>query len=593
MSDVPPHPSGAPEGDAHKPPGPTRRVVLLGGLATAIVAATYSIYEETLGSALPRHSTTTPRATSVTGVALPVLPRDDGTLENGVRTFRLKLAPGKTSFFEGQETTTWGINRAFLGPVLHANRGEKVRLLVENQVGEPTTLHWHGMHLPAEMDGGPFQPIAAGATWAPEWEIRQSAATLWFHPHFFGKTREHVMKGLAGVFAIHDPSEAGLPDKHGVDDFSIILQETLLNDKGQIDTSDGSRVTLVNGAIAPRLQLPEGPTRLRLLNASDSRSFQLAFDDARPLVIVGVDGGRLNNPVSVSDVILGPGERVEIIVDHADGRLIALNPDAGVANGTATTTTTAATGAAATLSDVPADVLLQFEGGPKGPVPQTPFPSAPSPAELADPAKATVNRRLVLQKGGPGLTIGIEGGPATPSPGSSDMPGMPGMPGMPATPGTTAPTAAPPVRAGLQQPTTTAAPPPTTAPGGGAPTTAPTKAAIPGVPAAAMEEPSFECALGTTEVWAIENKTDVVHYFHVHDVQFKVVDRDGAPPLEHERGRKDVVRIEAASTVRIALDLKDYVDPTFPYMFHCHMLTHEDQGMMGHFTVVDAQAVRP
>ena len=105
-----------------------------------------------------------------------------------------------------------------------------------------------------------------------------------------------------------------------------------------------------------------------------------------------------------------------------------------------------------------------------------------------------------------------------------------------------------------------------------------------------MEEPSFTCQVGTTEVWAIENKTDVVHYFHVHDVQFKVMDRDGKPPLEHELGRKDVVRIEATSTVRIALDLTDYVDPTFPYMFHCHMLTHEDQGMMGHFTVVDGKA---
>jgi FtsP/CotA-like multicopper oxidase with cupredoxin domain len=572
--------------------------VLLGGLATAIAAATYSIYEETLGSALPRHATTTPRATSVTGIALPLLPRDDGTLENGVRTFTLKLQPGKTSFLDGQETTTWGINRAFLGPVLHANRGEKVRMLVENQVGEPTTMHWHGMHLPAEMDGGPFQPIAAGATWKPEWEIRQSAATLWFHPHFFGKTRDHVMKGLAGVFAIHDPSEAGLPDKHGVDDFSIILQETLLNDKGQIDTSDGARVTLVNGAIAPRLELPDGPARLRLLNASDSRSFQLAFDDARPLVIVGVDGGRLNNPVSVPDVILGPGERVELIVDHADGRLLALNPDAGVANGTNTTTTTAATGAAATLSDVAADVLLQLEGGPKGAVPQTPFPSAPSPAELADPAKATVTRRLVLQKGGPGLTIGIETGSTASPTGTTDTTAMPNMPGMPstlATPGTTVPGAAkPPTGAGLQQPTTTTTTtPPSTVPGGpgssGAPPT--TKAAtIPGVPAAAMEEPSFACQIDTTEVWAIENKTDVVHYFHVHDVQFKVVDRDGKPPIEHELGRKDVVRIEATSTVRIALDLKDYVDPTFPYMFHCHMLTHEDQGMMGHFTVVDGKA---
>jgi len=584
LPDLPP-PAVAPASDVHTPPRPTRRIVLLGGLATAVAAATYSVYEETFGSALPRHATTTARASAVTGIALPVLPRDDGTLENGVRTFRLKLAPGKTTFLDGQETTTWGINRAFLGPVLHANRGEKVHMLVENQLGEATTMHWHGMHLPAVMDGGPFQPIAAGTTWEPQWEIRQSAATLWFHPHFFGKTRDHVMKGLAGFFAIHDGSEDGLPDKHGENDFAIVLQENLLNDKGQIDTSDGTRLTLVNGAIAPRLELPDGPTRLRLLNASDSRGFQLAFDDGRSLVVVGVDGGRLNNPVSVPNLILGPGERVELIVDHADARLIALNPDAGQANGATTTTNTS-------LGDAPADVLLQLEGGPKGAVPQTPFPSAPSPAELPDPKVASVTRHLVLQKGGPGLTIGIDSGPATPaSTGSTgtggSAPTMPGMPGMPAAPGTTiaSPSGGPPVTAGLQQPTTTS---PSTSTTTGTPPAS--SAPIPGAPAAAMEEPSFTTQIGTTEVWSIENKTDVVHYFHVHDVQFKVMDRDGQPPLEHELGRKDVVRIEPTSTVRIALALTDYVDPTFPYMFHCHMLTHEDQGMMGHFTVVDAKA---
>lgn len=527
------HPYVAAPDDTFTAPRPTRRVVLLGGLAAAVGAAGYSGYKETIGSALPRVATAAMPASAVTGISLPILPRDDGTFADGLRTFRLRLAPGKTSFIGGTEATTWGVNRAILGPVLHMNRGERVRMQVENQLGEPTTLHWHGMHLPAVMDGGPFQPIEPGATWEPAWEIRQSAATLWFHPHLLGKTRDHVMKGLAGIIAIHDPSEAGLPDRHGEDDFAIVLQENLLNDRGEIDTLDGRRVTLVNGAIAPTLQLPNGPARLRLLNASDARDFQLAFDDGRPLLVVGSDGGRLNNPVSVNDLIIGPGERVEIIVDHADARLIAINPDARQPSAV-----NAAVGSTA------AEVLLQLEGGPTGIVPQTPFPSAPTPAELPDPEKATVNRHLVLDKGGPGLTIGMPSGP-----GGHDMSTMSSVV---ATPATVA---------------------------GQAPATAPT---------AAAEELAFSCTLGSTEVWSVENKTDVVHFFHVHDVQFRVVDRDGAPPLEHELGRKDTVRIEAASTVRIALELTDYADPKSPYMFHCHMLTHEDQGMMGHFTVLEA-----
>lgn len=548
MQDLALHPPvAAPDdGNAHPVPRPSRRVVLLGGLATAVAAATYSVYRETFGSAVARRATAPLPASAVTDIALPLLPRDDGTLVNGVRSFDLRLAPGTSTFVAGRETTTWGINRAILGPVLHVNRGERLRMHVENQLGEATTMHWHGMHLPAVMDGGPFQPIAPGTTWEPEWEVRQSAATLWFHPHLFGKTRDHVLRGLAGVLAIHDPSEAGLPDRHNEDDFSIVLQENKLNDRGELDSSDGTRVTLVNGAIAPRLQLGNGPTRLRILNASDARDFQLAFDDDRPLLIVAVDGGRLNNPVSVPDVLLGPGERVELIVDRADARLIARNPDARQPNAVN-----------AAVGETPAEVLLQLEGGPTGAVPQTPFPSAPSAAELPDPEAATVNRRLRLDKGGPGLTIFLEGA-------AEDQ----------------------------AVTTTTAASPPGTQPGAATGTTHPgthpagSSPAGTGSPTAGVDELSFSTTIGTTEVWAIENRTDVVHFFHVHDVQFKVVDRDGGAPLEHERGRKDTVRIEPASTVRIALELTDYVDADFPYMFHCHMLTHEDQGMMGHFFVV-------
>ena len=70
-------------------------------------------------------------------------------------------------------------------------------------------LHWHGMHLPAAMDGGPHQPIAPGATWSPTWRIDQPAATLWYHPHPHGETAEHVYRGLAGMFILDDPDERG------------------------------------------------------------------------------------------------------------------------------------------------------------------------------------------------------------------------------------------------------------------------------------------------------------------------------------------------------------------------------------------------
>jgi len=71
---------------------------------------------------------------------------------------------------------------------------------VHNELPEATTVHWHGMHLPLRMDGGPHQPIAPGATWSPEWTVDQPAATLWYHPHPHGSTASHVYRGLAGLF---------------------------------------------------------------------------------------------------------------------------------------------------------------------------------------------------------------------------------------------------------------------------------------------------------------------------------------------------------------------------------------------------------
>ena len=92
--------------------------------------------------------------------------------------------------------------------------------------------------------------------------------------------------------------------------------------------------------------------------------------------------------------------------------------------------------------------------------------------------------------------------------------------------------------------------------------------------------------LGTTEVWHIVNPSFEAHPFHVHDVQFRILDRDGRPPIETETGLKDTVLIPSKGSVRLLLSFRDYADPDTPYMYHCHNLEHEDAGMMGQFTVV-------
>jgi FtsP/CotA-like multicopper oxidase with cupredoxin domain len=108
--------------------------------------------------------------------------------EDGVREFQLSATAGTAEFLPRVSTPTWSYtdgryNAGYLGPTLRAARGERVRVIVENRLSETTTVHWHGMHLPARYDGGPHQPIAAGERWQPEWAIEQPAATLWYHPH--------------------------------------------------------------------------------------------------------------------------------------------------------------------------------------------------------------------------------------------------------------------------------------------------------------------------------------------------------------------------------------------------------------------------
>jgi FtsP/CotA-like multicopper oxidase with cupredoxin domain len=113
---------------------------------------------------------------------IPPLAKSRGE-KGGTRLFRLSAQEGTIGILDEARTSTWGFNGTYLGPTLRATRGEKVAVEITNTLPELTTVHWHGMHLPAAMDGGPHQPVEPGSTWRPTWKIDQPAATLWYHPH--------------------------------------------------------------------------------------------------------------------------------------------------------------------------------------------------------------------------------------------------------------------------------------------------------------------------------------------------------------------------------------------------------------------------
>lgn len=96
----------------------------------------------------------------------------------------------------------------------------------------------------------------------------------------------------------------------------------------------------------------------------------------------------------------------------------------------------------------------------------------------------------------------------------------------------------------------------------------------------------FTVPLGAVETWVFENRTQMLHPMHIHDVQFRVISRNGVPPAEQEAGLKDVVLTHPGEKVELRMAFTDFADPEIPYMFHCHILEHEDAGMMGQFTVI-------
>ncbi|NLE82304.1 MAG: multicopper oxidase domain-containing protein, partial [Rhodococcus sp.] len=435
--------------------------------------------------------------------ALQIPPIAESTVTpDGTRVFDLEMRQGIADLGHGPETETWGVNGDYLGPTIRMTRGEPVRMNVRNELGEASTLHWHGMHLPAAMDGGPHQMVEPDATWSPDWVVDQPAATLWYHPHLHGSTAEHVYRGLAGMMIVDDPAGAALPDRYGVDDIPLIVQDkTFDGDQLNLDPpifSDtgilGDEI-LVNGTPAPYLDVTTERVRLRLLNASNARVYDFGFDTGLPFDLIGTDGGLIEAPQKLESIMLSPGERAEIVVEIPPGTDAVLR---------------------STPPDLGADFMTErFAGGA-----DTLDVLELRAAETLEP-NTEIPHRLAEKKdlGEPERTRKFELN------GSRSINGK----------------------------------------------------------EMDMSRIDEVVTLGTTEVWEVRNVSGEIHNFHVHDVQFQVLDTDN-PALS---GPKDTVYVPPGEAVRLLVRFTDYADPSFPYMYHCHMLLHEDQGMMGQFVIVD------
>lgn len=251
------------------------------------------------------------------------------------KRYELTAAVGNSKFFSGGVTPTIGFNGNYLGPTIRCRAGDHVTIHVKNALSEPTTVHWHGLHVPARFDGGPHQSIEPGMTWEPSFEIKQKASLCWYHAHQLGRTGEQVLRGLAGLFLIEDDESAslGLPSEYGVDDIPLVIQDRRFLRDGRFDYLSAmpdammgykGNAILVNGTFLPHVNLRRRRTRFRILNGSNSRIYTLGRDDGAYLLVIGTDGSLLERPVRQRRLRLGPAERVELLLDMQENQSVRL-----------------------------------------------------------------------------------------------------------------------------------------------------------------------------------------------------------------------------------------------------------------------------
>ena len=223
-------------------------------------------------------------------------------------------------------TTLQTYGGVYPSPILRARRGELVDLSLHNLLTEPTNIHWHGLTVPADMDGHPMDVVAPGGYQQYTFPVVDRAGTYWYHPHPDMLTASQVYRGMAGFFLVGDPDEDALGLPSGPYDVPLLLQDRRYLPDGSFTYApsmmdlemgylgDG---VLVNGMPDAEMKVAAAAYRFRFLNGSNARVFRLAFEDRRVFQVIGGDGGLLPYPVPAREIFLGPAERAEIYVDFS------------------------------------------------------------------------------------------------------------------------------------------------------------------------------------------------------------------------------------------------------------------------------------
>jgi FtsP/CotA-like multicopper oxidase with cupredoxin domain len=423
---------------------------------------------------------------------MPVPARLTPRYRDGADVYQIPIRSAQTEILAGHPTAVRTYGGSFIGPTIRARTGTPVRVTYTNQLDVPANVHLHGGHVPQASDGHPMDTIAPGQSRTYDYPNNQQGATLWYHDHSHHLEAENVYKGLHGFYIIDDPAEASLELPSGEFDVPIMLRDAQLDANGALvwPSIPPDRTTiLANGVVTPNFPVAARKYRFRLLNAGNELILRLTLGGVG-MTQIASDGGLLPAPVPRSEIVLGSGERVDIVVDFSRQPI----------------------GSKFVLYDVTGPVL-RFD------VTRTAIDRSRVPSRLrALPSlrTATVERDVSMR---------------------FDLTG--------------------PEAIGLVN-------------------------ELPYDP----NRVDFRIKRGTTEIWRVRNddtEFGIPHTFHMHLEQFRILDRDGAPPGLDDAGRKDTVFVGPGETVRIQVTFTEFLGR---YAYHCHYVDHSVTGMMAQMEIV-------
>lgn len=268
----------------------------------------------------------------------------------------LTAAPREASILPGAPTRVWSfsgqllkgppdtlqtIPGSYLGPVIRLRRGQRVRVRFVNQLGEESIVHWHGLDVPENNDGHPRLAVGRNRDYVYEFDVTNRAGTYWYHPHPHMRTGAQVYQGLAGLLIVSDEEEDSLAMPSGDNEMVCVLQDRQFDSRNQLVFHSGAMMEMMNGFLGDRVLVNGRPQpitdvdaawyRVRLLNGSNARIYKLAWSGGTPMTVIGGDGGLLETPLSLRTLTLAPGQRADLLLDltaRAAGTEIHLESEA-------------------------------------------------------------------------------------------------------------------------------------------------------------------------------------------------------------------------------------------------------------------------